>query len=133
MKFSVKIPILLVTSLSLLWFSEQFSPALVFEPQSIGWSLWVSYAKDLIQPFAFYFFIGVFISSWRRRALVAFAIPTLMELAQPFYQRFAALHAYIGSFDPLDVVMYALGVGLAVLVEQGSLVCLDFWNKQAPA
>jgi hypothetical protein len=25
---------------------------------------------------------------------------------------------YIGSFDPLDILMYASGVGLAVLVEQ---------------
>jgi len=55
----MKIVMLLVISLGLLWFSEQFSPITIFEPQSIGWVLWISYAKDLIQPFAFYFFICI--------------------------------------------------------------------------
>jgi hypothetical protein len=116
----VKAVILLVISLSLLWFSEQFSPAAIFEPQSTGWVLWVSYAKDLIQPFAFYFFVCLFerwLKTWQVRASLAFAVPTLLEFGQFFYYRVSSSH-YVGAFDPLDIVMYALGVGLAVVMEQ---------------
>ena len=117
----MKTVILLVISLGLLWFSEQFSPAAIFEPQSTGWMLWMSYAKDLIQSFAFYFFICLgerWIRKWQVRALLAFVVPALLEFGQVFYHRFSAVHVYVGSFDPADFVMYAVGVGLAVAVEQ---------------
>ena len=116
----MKTVILLVISLGLLWFSEQFSPATIFEPQSTGWVLWVSYAKDLIQPFAFYFFICLgerWLGTWRKRATLAFAVPTLMEFGQNLYYRVSSSN-YVGAFDPLDIVMYTIGVGLAVVVEQ---------------
>jgi len=115
---------LLVISLGLFWFSEEFSPVNIFEPQSTGWVLWVSYAKDLIQPFALYFFICLgerWLKTWHWRALLAFAIPTLIEfgqgLYQSLYQRISASY-YMGAFDPLDILMYAIAVGLAVIVEQ---------------
>lgn len=115
-----KIAILSVISLSLFWFSEQFSPANLFEPHSPGWVLWVSYVKDLVQPFAFYFFICLgerWLKRWQRRALLAFTIPTLFELGQYlYYPLFGG--QYVGSFDPLDIFMYAIGVGFAVVVEQ---------------
>ena len=115
-----KIAILLVVSLGLLWFSENFSPASLFEPQSTGWILWVSYAKDLIQPFAFYFFLCLgerWLNTWQIRALLTFAIPSLLELGQYLYYRVASGH-YVGAFDPLDILMYAIGVVLAVIVER---------------
>jgi hypothetical protein len=123
---AVKYTALLIVSLGLLWFSEQFSPATLFEPQSPGWVLWVSYAKDLIQPFAFYLFICLgerWLNNWRTRALLAFAIPTLLEIGQALYYRFLTNH-YVGAFDPLDILMYVLGVGLAVLVERKIFVKL---------
>jgi hypothetical protein len=116
----VKIGFLLSISLGLLWFSEQYSPATIFEPQSTGWVLWVSYAKDLIQPFAFYFFICLgekWLKTWHGRALFAFAVPTLMEFGQDLYYRVSTSH-YVGAFDPMDIIMYTIGVGLAVLMEQ---------------
>ena len=116
----MKIAILLAISLGLFWFSEQFSPANLFEPQSTGWVLWVSYAKDLIQPFAFYFFLCLgerWLKTWQTRALLVFALPTLLEFGQFLYYRVSSGH-YVGAFDPLDIVMYATGVGLAVAVEQ---------------
>ncbi|MFZ5912478.1 MAG: hypothetical protein ACOYYU_20935 [Chloroflexota bacterium] len=115
-----KIAVLLSISLGLFWFSEQFSPTTIFEPQSTGWMLWMSYTKDLIQPFAFYFFICLFerwLGTWQKRVLVSFAIPTLMEFGQDLYYRVAASH-YVGAFDPMDIVMYVVSVGLAVLTEQ---------------
>ena len=126
----MKIAILLTISLGLLWFSEQFSPATLFEPQSASWVFWTSYAKDLIQPFAFYFFLCLgerWLRTWQTRALLAFAIPTLMELGQDLYYRFFA-GKYVGSFDPLDIAMYAASVGLAVIVEQKIFAKLfKFW------
>jgi hypothetical protein len=115
-----KIVILVVISLGLLWFSEGFSPATVVEPQSIGWSLWMSYAKDLMQPFALYFFLCLverWLQTWRVRASLAFTIPLLLEMGQGLYYRVSTRH-YVGVFDPIDIMMYAVGVGLAALVEQ---------------
>ncbi|MEO8356337.1 MAG: hypothetical protein ABI621_10500 [Chloroflexota bacterium] len=122
--------ILLVISLGLLWFSEKFSPATIFDPQSTGWILWMSYARDLIQPFALYFFICLgtrWLKTWQARALLAFAIPTLLELGQLFRYRISTDH-YSGSFDPMDIVVYAVGVSLAVVVERQVFAkTLKFW------
>ncbi len=121
---------LLVISVGLSWFAENFPWANVFEPESIPWKLWASYAKDLILPFALYFFLclgEIWLKTWQARALVAFAIPTLLELGQAFFQLFP-IRRYIGSFDPLDIVMYVLSVGLAVIVEQKVFAkLLRFW------
>ena len=116
----MKPALLAAISLGLFWFSEQISPAQLFKPESTGWLLWVSYAKDLIQPFAFYFFLCLgerWLKTWQIRALLAFAIPTLLEFGQYLYYRAASSH-YVGAFDVLDIVMYAIGVGCAVVVEQ---------------
>jgi hypothetical protein len=117
--------ILLILAVGLIWFLDQFSPTTLFEPFSSGWELWFSYANDLILPFAFYFFLWLgerWLKTWQSRALLAFALPTLIELGQAVYpwisgSRFFA-DRYIGAFDPLDILMYAIGVGAAVLVEQ---------------
>lgn len=106
--------------MGLFWFSEDFSPTTIFEPQSTGWILWISYAKDLIQPFALYFFLCLgerWLRTWRARAGLALAAPTLLEFSQVLYYRVSTDH-YVGSFDPMDIIMYAIGVGLAAIVEQ---------------
>ena len=125
-----KAVILLVISLGLVWFSEDFSLVRLFEPQSVGWVLWVSYAKDLILPFALYFLICLgerWLKTWQGRALLALAIPVLLEIGQGLYYQFSPSH-YIGSFDPMDIVMYTISVGLAVLLEQKVFAkLLKFW------
>ena len=92
--------------------------------------LWISYAKDLIQPFGLYFFICLgarWLKTWQARALLTFAIPALLEFGQLFYYRFSTDH-YVGSFDPLDLVIYAISVGLAVIVERQVFARnLKFW------
>lgn len=127
-----KAVILLVISLGLLWFSDNFPFYRIFEPQSTGWVLWLSYAKDLIQPFAFYFCLCLgerWLKTWRGRALTAFAIPTLLEIGQGLYYQFSPSR-YVGSFDPMDIIMYAIGVGLAVVVEQMVFVkTFKFWKQ----
>jgi hypothetical protein len=124
--------ILLMIALGLFLFSVDFSPAAIFEPQSTGWILWVSYANDLILPFALYFFLSLgerWLKTWQVRALVAFAIPVLLELGQALYYRFPiSIRRYVGSFDLLDIVVYAIGVGLAVTVERLVFAkSLKFW------
>jgi hypothetical protein len=125
-----KAVILLVISLGLLWVTNNFPFYRIFEAQSTGWKLWVSYANDLIQPFAFYFFLCLaerWLKTWQVRALIAFAIPTLIEIGQGLYYQFTPTR-YVGSFDPLDIVVYAVGVGLAVLIEQKIFAkLLKFW------
>jgi hypothetical protein len=112
--------ILLFISLGLYLFAMDFPFYAVFEPQSAGWIFWVSYANDLILPFAFYFFLCLgehWLKTWQVRALIALAIPVLLEFGQLFYYRFST-ERYVGSFDPLDIVMETIGVGLAVLIER---------------
>ncbi len=125
-----KAAILLAISLGLLWFLEDFYPARFFESQSTGWTLWVSYANDLLLPFAFYFFLCLgerWLKTWQMRAGIAFAIPVLLELGQGFFQLFP-IHRYMGAFDLLDILMYAIGVALAVIVEQKVFAKLiKFW------
>ena len=125
-----KTAILLMISLGLYGFSELFSPLTIFEPQTTGWVLWVSYAKDLIQPFAFYFLLCLgerWLRTWRGRALLSFGIPTLLEFGQNLYYRASNSH-YVGAFDPVDIIVYATGAGLAVLVEHKIFAnVLKFW------
>ena len=129
-----KAAILLGISLGLLWFSADFPPFLLFEPQSPGWLLWISYANDLILPFALYFLICLgerWLRTWQGRALFAFAIPTLLEIGQGLYYQFpTSRYGYVGSFDPMDIVMYATSVGMAVLLEQKVFArAFKFWSQ----
>jgi glycopeptide antibiotics resistance protein len=116
----VKVGILLLVLLGLYLFAIDFPFYEVFEPQSAGWIFWVSYANNLILPFALYFFLCLgerWLKTWHVRALIALAIPIVLEFGQLFYYRFSTSR-YVGSFDPLDIVMSIIGVGLAVLVER---------------
>jgi len=116
----VKVGILLFITLGLYLLAMDFPFYAVFEPQSTGWIFWVSYANNLILPFALYFFLCLgerWLKTWQERALIALAIPIVLELGQLFYYRFS-IQRYVGSFDPLDIVMSIIGVGLAVLIER---------------
>jgi len=117
---------LLLISAGLYLFANDFPIYKVFEPQSAGWILWVSYANNLILPFALYFFLCLgerWLKPWQLRALLAFALPVLLEFGQLFYYRFS-VDRYVGSFDPWDIVIELLGVGLAVLIERRLLARL---------
>ena len=119
-RWSTKAAILLTISLGLFVFSEQFSPPTIFEPKSLGWTLWVSYAKDLIQPCALYLVLCLaekWLKTSRLRAWIVFTFLILLEFGQALYYRVDSGH-YVGSFDPLDIIMYAIGVGVAVMAEE---------------
>lgn len=115
-----KAVMLLIISLGLFWFTYNFPFYRIFEPDSVIWRLWAGYANNLIQPFAFYFFLCLaerWLKTWQVRALIAFAIPTLFEIYQGLYYQFTPTR-YVGSFDLLDILVYAIGVGLAILIER---------------
>jgi len=121
-----KTAFLLLISLGLYLFTIDFPFYNLFEPQSAGWLFWVSYANDLILPFALYFFLCLgerWLKTWQVCALIALVIPIFLEFGQLFYYRFST-DRYVGSFDPLDIVMYIISVGLAVLIERKILVKL---------
>ena len=116
----IKVSLFLLLPLALYLFATDFPFYLFFQPQSAGWIFWVSYANDLILPFAFYFLLCLgerWLKTWQVRASIALAIPILWEFGQLFYYRFST-ERYVGSFDPLDLVMYMISVGLAVLIER---------------
>ena len=127
-----KAAILLLISLGLYLFTANFPFYILFEPQSTGWLLWISYANDLILPFALYFFLCLgerWLKTWQMRALIALAIPIFLEFGQLFYYQFSTAH-YVGSFDLLDIIMYTISVGLAVVVEQKVFAkSLRFWKQ----
>ncbi len=86
----------------------------------LGWYVWYySYFSDIALPFAFYFllfFVEKEISAlknWWLKALIVFLAATCAEILQYFH-----IYALGISFDPLDIVMYAIGVGLAALTDQ---------------
>jgi hypothetical protein len=68
------------------------------------------------------------LKTWQVRALIALAIPVLLEFGQFLYYQFAT-GRYVGSFDPWDLAMYSFSVGLAVVVEQKVFAkALKYWR-----
>jgi hypothetical protein len=82
-------------------------------------SLYYSYASDVLLPFAMYFVLGLSerhltaLRDWRAKALVILAAASGAEVLQglgvPMLGR---------TFDPLDFVMYGVGVLLARVVDR---------------
>lgn len=92
-------------------------------------SLYQSYFSDLVLPFGLYFLLCApgdslpFLQQWQARALAAFLAPVVAEALQAF-----GIHAFGATFDPLDILMYAIGVALAVLAERILFSKLNFWE-----
>lgn len=77
-----------------------------------------SYFADIAVPFGYYFLLILvediwrFLRPWYRKALVVFLLVVISEILQ-----FFGIYALARVFDPLDFVMYAVGVLLATLVD----------------
>jgi hypothetical protein len=78
-----------------------------------------SYFADIAIPFGFYLLLVLLeernkiIKKWYIKAGVVFVLCTLSETLQYF-----GVYALARVFDPLDYVMYALGVVLAAFVDR---------------
>lgn len=89
------------------------------------------YLIDILLPFSLYFLLCLnqvsLLRSWVVKAILVFAVGFVVETAQ-FYG-FPILGQ---TFDPLDYLMYGLGVLMAVVLD--TLVfprLFEFWGHQA--
>ncbi len=89
-----------------------------------------SYFSDIAIPFAFYFLLcfvddqAPWLRSSGAKALTVFAGATGAELCQG-----AGIPLLGRTFDPWDIVMYAVGVSLAALIDAQ---VLSRWVRQWP-
>jgi len=106
-----------------------FGPA---RQQSSPWHTWYySYFSDLALPFSFYFMLCAsqtnlaWLRPWWIKAGLVFGAATTAEILQ-----FFGIYALGVTFDPLDIVMYAIGTLSAILLERGVFKrCLPFWSE----
>ena len=95
------------------------------------WHNWYySYFSDLALPFGFYFLLCMTeanfppLRPWWLKAGLVFGAATAAEVLQYF-----GIYALGITFDPLDIVAYAVGVLLAVVLERGIFArWLPFWS-----
>ena len=81
--------------------------------------LFHSYFADIAIPFGFYLLLvlpedsNTLIKKWYIKAGAVFVLCTLSETLQ-----YLGVYALARVFDPLDYLMYALGVALAAIVDR---------------
>jgi hypothetical protein len=92
-------------------------------------NLYHSYFADIALPFGLYFLLSLnesrhaFLRPWRAKALAVFALCAGSETLQ-----FFGIYALARVFDPLDFVMYGLGVLAAAAVDRVVLArSFSFW------
>jgi hypothetical protein len=121
MKIALKSIISFIIPAAIFLFTNNFPAGAYLD--GIWFRLYFSYFNDLVQPFGLYFFLGLgekyvpILKPWRTKALIAFLIPTIMEIGQYFYRNEPGV-----SFDWVDILAYAIGVCLAALLERGFFV-----------
>lgn len=84
-------------------------------------TLYYGYFSDIIIPFGFYFLLWMndvhvpflFFRDWRVKAMLVFVASSLTEVLQAF-----GVPLLGRTFDPLDFVMFGVGVLLAVFVDR---------------
>jgi hypothetical protein len=89
-----------------------------------------SWFADIAIPFGYYFLLVLVedqfrpLQKWFVKAIAIFALCSLSETLQYF-----GIYALASVFDPLDFVMYAIGVALAAFVDRIIFTRLfRFWN-----
>jgi len=82
-------------------------------------ALYYSYFSDVVIPFYMYFLMCLtdahvrFLRDWRLKAMLVFGVASFTEVLQAF-----GVPLLGRTFDPLDFVMFAGGVLLAVLADR---------------
>jgi hypothetical protein len=89
-----------------------------------------SYASDILIPFGIYFLLGInesqmrFFQKWYVKALFVFVATSIIEILQLF-----GVYMVGATFDILDILMYAIGVMIAVLCDRLILKrFIPFWD-----
>jgi hypothetical protein len=81
--------------------------------------LFQSYFADIFLPFGFYFLLSIednkcrYLNTWWKKSIAIFALTATSETLQYF-----GIFALARVFDPVDYVMYGLGVLLAAFVDR---------------
>ncbi len=93
-------------------------------------TLYYSYFGDIIIPFGIYFLLSIndstlpFLADWRVKAVAVFVAATFTEVMQAF-----GFYALGVTYDPLDILMFAIGVLLAVILDRIIFArILPFWD-----
>ena len=97
--------------------------------QGQAYDLYYSYFSDLILPFGMYFLLSlndVTISVFRKwyvKAGIIFALATIAEICQ-----FFGIEVLGVTFDPIDILMYGIGVSIAALIDVKVFTKhIEFW------
>ena len=92
--------------------------------------IYQSYFADVIIPFSFYFLLTLSsdnhkqLKKWWVKALLVFGLCALSETLQYF-----GVYALARVFDPVDYLMYGMGVLLAAFVDRQIFTrMLPFWE-----
>ena len=94
------------------------------------YKIYHGYISDLLIPFGTYFLLCMneirlkFLSKWYTKALVVFGVATFIEILQAF-----GYYIFSKTFDPFDILVFAIGVGLAALVDKKIFErFIPFWS-----
>ena len=92
--------------------------------------IYYSYFADVIIPFGFYFLLSLaqekhsVFEKWQVKALSIFLLCTTSEILQ-----FFGIYALARVFDPLDIVMYGIGVLVAAFIDRKLIAKnISFWD-----
>jgi hypothetical protein len=98
-------------------------------------ALYASYFSDLALPFGVYFLLLLpepewpLFDRWETRSFVVFGMAAVAETLQRF-----GVWALGSTFDPLDYVMYAVGVLVAAFVDTQVMArAFAFWRTGMPS
>jgi hypothetical protein len=74
------------------------------------------YLLDILGPFGFYFLLSLIkfplLKSWIVRGILVFGVASFVEIAQ-----FFGVPIFAQTFDPVDFVMFGMGVMLATILD----------------
>jgi len=119
--------ILLAIPLTIWLFANNFPSGYYLDQTDWPYKLYISFFNDLAFPFCIYLLLCLFenwiprLKPWQVKACLAFLLPASIEVGQLIYQKMGLAQVFMtygGAFDPLDLVVYAAGGLLAVLLER---------------
>jgi len=89
------------------------------------------YLLDILVPFGFYFLLCLskfpLLKSWIVRSILVFGVASFAEIAQ-----FFGVPIFGQTFDPVDFVMFGMGVILATILDIIVFPRIfDFWTPKA--
>jgi glycopeptide antibiotics resistance protein len=89
------------------------------------------YLLDILVPFGFYFLLCLndfsLLRNWIVKGVLVFGAASLVEVAQ-----FFSVPIFGRTFDPVDLIMYAIGVTLAAIFDTTVLPRIfEFWVPKA--